>query len=994
LKFLAGFAAPIRLSGAMPKLEFDARRWLELNRLLGEALDQPAAQRAQWIEALAPAFDELKPSLRDLLSRARQVETSDFLGALPRLDIDAEEPAADARSEQTGDLVGPYRLVRELGGGGMGTVWLAQRPDGLINRPVALKLPHGAWRRAGLAERMTREREILATLNHPNIARLYDAGLTAAGQPYLALEYVDGQPIDAYCRDQRLGLKQCLELFAQVANAVAYAHGKLVIHRDLKPANILVTAEGQVRLLDFGIAKLLDEGSAPATELTELSGRALTPDYASPEQILGEPLTIASDVYSLGVILYELLTGSRPYKPKRDSRGALEDAIVQSEPVRPSAAAERPWSRSLRGDLDTIVSKALKKDPQARYATVHALLEDIRRYLTARPVLARPDSARYRLGKFIARNKVAVATAAAISVSLIGGSSLVAWQASVATAERKRAEEVKEFIASVFREADPTRGAGDVLSAAELLGQAESRLKSASGDPALTLELLTIISESLFGLQQNAEAARVATEALQLQSTSGVRDALLKARLHLVLSQSYEYLGRNDDAYAELQRSYAELSQSKRANTPLSVQIKLHEAALGLAMSDFAATERAATEAMVSASTIVGARSAEVATAMQLLSQAYIFTKRGELAVERSKQAFDLMLQLHAGDMTHPKVMDSAMYYSQALAFVGNFDEAAEVIHKAIDNTIRVFGRDNRMLGELYSRAVPPDLERGALKEAVEGARAAIAIYLREAEPGTARHAYLARLLGHSLLAARAGTQAVTALDEAARLSSATGSASAALHARVSLGMALVFDGRIAEGEKELQKTLAESEPASRQHHQSLRHLGTVARLQGRNADAVRWLEQAIAEAGIGRLHRNDLAAGLVEMGLAQLALGNSASAREFFLRAETLFDEFQSRHTTPARADLQVGMARVQMQERNHAAALEQLEKVDVFWRAFDPQSRWAGEAAIWLGRCYAALGRSAEARVSLARGGKILASSELPADIELVKLASAGGA
>ena len=976
----------------MQKLEIDARHWAELNRLLGEALDQPAAQRAHWIETLAPRFDELKPSLRDLLSRAAEVETSGFLNALPKVDIDAEEPGADERTEQPGDLVGPYRLVRELGGGGMGTVWLAQRPDGLINRPVALKLPHGAWRRAGLAERMAREREILATLNHPNIARLYDAGLTAAGQPYLALEYIAGEPIDAYCRDQQLPPKACLELFAQVANAVAYAHGKLVIHRDLKPANILVTVEGQVRLLDFGIAKLLDEGPAKATRLTELSGRALTPDYASPEQILGEPLTIASDVYSLGVILYELLSGTRPYKLKRDSRGALEDAIVQAEPLRPSAVADPRWSRSLRGDLDTIVTKALKKNPQERYATVHALLEDIQRYLTSRPVLARPDSARYRLTKFVVRNKLAVAMTAAISVALIGGSSLVAWQASVATAERKRAEDVKEFIASVFREADPTRGAGDVLSAAELLGQAENRLKSADGDPALTLELLTIISESLFGLQQNAEAARVATEALQLQSTSGVRDVLLKARLHLVLSQAYEYLGRNDDAYAELQRSYTELARSEQANDPLSVQIKLHEAALGLDMSDYSAAERAANEAIAAASVIVGARSLEVATAMQLLSQAYIFTKRGELAADRSKQAFDLMLQLHAGDLTHPKVMDSAMYYSQALAFVGDFDEAAKVIHTATQNAISVFGSDNRMVGELYSRAVPPDLERGALKAAVENARAAIAIYLREAEPGTENHAYLARLLGHSLLAARAGTQAVTALEEAVRLSTTTDSASATLHARASLGMALGIVGRVAEGDKELQRTLAESEPASRPHHQALRHLGTMARLQGRSADAVRRLEQAIAEAGIERFHRNDLAAGLVEMGLAQLALGDTSAAQDSFVRAEAMFDEFQSEHTTPARADLQVGMARVQMQGRNYADALQLLEKVDVFWREFDAQNRGAGETAVWLGRCYLALGRRAEARAAFSRAGKILASSSLPADIELVKLAGSG--
>ena len=216
-----------------------------------------------------------------------------------------------------------------------------------------------------------------------------------------------GRPIDEYCRDRQLDVRARLRLFAQVAAAVAYAHGKLIVHRDLKPSNILVTADGQVRLLDFGIAKLLEEDHAKETRLTELSGRALTPDYASPEQILGEPLTIASDVYSLGVILYELLSGTRPYKLKRDSRGALEDAIVQTDPAPPSAVVDEQAGKALRGDLDTIVLKALKKRPEERYLTVHAFADDIDRYLDGRPVLARPDSARYRLGKFIARQPAA-----------------------------------------------------------------------------------------------------------------------------------------------------------------------------------------------------------------------------------------------------------------------------------------------------------------------------------------------------------------------------------------------------------------------------------------------------------------------------------------------------------------------------------------------------------------------------------------------------------
>src|SRR5688572_20544030 len=264
----------------MARLEIDADTWATLSRLLDQALDLPVPERARWIESLAPEHETLKPHLRDLLSRATG-DTVDLLRPIAKVD---PPPTAGARATraftpQPGDLVGAYRLIRELAQGGMGVVWLAERSDGLINRPVALKLPRGSWERPALAERMAREREILATLNHPNIARLYDAGLTDDGLPYLALEYVEGRRIDEFCRENDLNLRARLHLFLQVARAVAHAHARLVIHRDLKPSNILVTADGQVRLLDFGIARLLEDGRANPPDLTQASGRVLTPGY-------------------------------------------------------------------------------------------------------------------------------------------------------------------------------------------------------------------------------------------------------------------------------------------------------------------------------------------------------------------------------------------------------------------------------------------------------------------------------------------------------------------------------------------------------------------------------------------------------------------------------------------------------------------------------------------------------------------------------------------
>ncbi len=541
----------------MQKPRIDADTWAALNQLLDEALDQPADTREAWIEKLAPQFAGLKPRLRGLLSRAVQIESADALNTLPKLELDPGDLAqTPGREDQPGDEIGPYRLLRQLGSGGMGVVWLAERTDGLINRPVALKLPHGAWKRSGLAERMAREREILASLAHPNIAHLYDAGITADGQPYLAIEYVEGLRIDVYCRERNLDVRSRLSLFLQVANAVAHAHGRLVVHRDLKPANILINAEGEVRLLDFGIAKLLDDGQTRETRFTEASGRALTPDYASPEQILGEPLTISTDIYSLGVVLYELLSGSRPYKLQRVSRGALEDAIVQAEPAPPSGVADRASQKFLRGDLDTVVLKALKKKPAERYATVHALLDDIKRVFAGRPVQAQPDSRWYRAKRFAGRNKLGFAASSAILLAVLVGAGVAAWQARVAVAEQRRAEQVKEFIAGIFREASPYSGAGSTtLSAIDLLKQAEKKLGTEiGGQPKVRIELLTLIGESLMALGDldAAEpvldrAAKEAREALDESDGMAVGIGLLQAQMH-------RFRGRAKEARAELDR--------------------------------------------------------------------------------------------------------------------------------------------------------------------------------------------------------------------------------------------------------------------------------------------------------------------------------------------------------------------------------------------------------------------------------------------------------
>jgi eukaryotic-like serine/threonine-protein kinase len=384
----------------------------------------------------------------------------------------------------------------------MSSVWLAERTDGQLKRPVALKLPHLSWS-GGWAERMARERDILATLVHPHIARLYDAGVDQAGRPWLALEIVEGQPLDRHCQQQRLTVRARIELLLQACDAVAYAHSRLVIHRDLKPGNLLVTAEGRLLLLDFGIAKLLAEGEAAtdATQLTREHGRAMTLAYASPEQVRAEPLSTASDQYSLAVVAFELLCGQRPYRLQQGTPMELERAVLEA-PVPPASriASDPETARQLRGDVDAILHRALKKDPAERYPTVAAFADDLRRHLADQPVLAQPDGLRYRAAKFVRRYRLQLAGAAVVSASLIGGTALALWQAQEARAQAKLAQQeaatakaVQAFMQGVFRansinQSDPVRARD--TTARELLDRGAERIEAdLAAAPAARLEL-------------------------------------------------------------------------------------------------------------------------------------------------------------------------------------------------------------------------------------------------------------------------------------------------------------------------------------------------------------------------------------------------------------------------------------------------------------------------------------------------------------------------
>ncbi|MEO5882502.1 MAG: protein kinase [Caldimonas sp.] len=456
-------------------MSLDAVTMKRLSELLDTGLDLAPADREAWLSGLPDEDALLAPALRRALLEPAARDFLEQLEQGPSLQMRVDEALADDFS--SGVLIGPYVLLRRLGVGGMGEVWLAERSDGQPRRQVALKLPMLGLRKSVLVQRFGRERDILGALAHPHIARLYDAGVGGDGQPYLALEYVEGRAITQYCDDHGLDLHERVGVLRQVMDAVQFAHANLVIHRDLKPSNVLVTSEGRAMLLDFGIAKLLQQEQAEAveTELTQLSGRALTLAYAAPEQITGAPVSIAVDIWALGVLLYELLTGRRPFLGERRE---LETAILGVDP---------PHPRGLPNDLATIVLKALKKLPPERYGTVATFAEDLDRWLQGRPVRAQGDSRWYRLRKFVSRNKGPVAAGVAVAVVVVAASVVSVWQAlvareqtRVALSEAETARAVQDFLEGIFQtnsgdQPDPVRARS--RTALQLLDAGSERIE-------------------------------------------------------------------------------------------------------------------------------------------------------------------------------------------------------------------------------------------------------------------------------------------------------------------------------------------------------------------------------------------------------------------------------------------------------------------------------------------------------------------------------------
>jgi non-specific serine/threonine protein kinase/serine/threonine-protein kinase len=513
-------------------------RWQHLEDVFHAALDRTPADRVAFVVRACGGDAELRQEVERLLHAHEQATSFAAQAA-----VDVARVAATVPSD--GHAIGAYRIVRELGRGGMGAVYLGERADAQFRMRVAIKVIKRGMDTDAVLQRFRHERQILAGLEHRNIARLLDGGTTGDGVPYFVMEYVDGQPIDEYCRARRLPIDHRLDLFRQVCAAVAYAHQNLVVHRDIKPSNILVTSERIPKLLDFGIAKLLDAEGGDMTLATEFGRQAMTPQYASPEQLRGDRVTTVSDVYSLGVLLYELLADARPYETKDKSADEIRQIVADTELVKPSAMTARVGdhaaSRRLRGDLDTIVTTAMRKDPAERYASVALFAEDIRRHIEGLPVVARGDSWTYRTGRFVRRRKLGVAAAAAIVSTLVGGVIATSWQARVAKAERARAErrfdDVRKLANSVLFDyhdaiaALPGATAVRERLVRDALAYLDSLAAEATGDSALQRELAAAYDRvgSVLGRPYGANLGNMKGALQSYQKALRIREALVAA---------------------------------------------------------------------------------------------------------------------------------------------------------------------------------------------------------------------------------------------------------------------------------------------------------------------------------------------------------------------------------------------------------------------------------------------------------------------------------
>lgn len=671
--------------------------------LFGEALEQPADEREAFLEQ-ATDDDDLREQVRELLA-GEHAARSYFDGVRDRVAATADDALDGSHIAQR---FGPYRTTRVLGRGGMGSVYEAERVDGQFEQRVALKLIRRGMETEGAISRFIAERQILAKLSHPAIARLLDGGVTDDGRPYFVMELVDGLPLHRYCAEQRLTLEQRLEVFVALAEAVDYAHRNLVVHRDLKPSNVLMTAAGDAKLVDFGIAKPLQDDDVA---LTHTGARAMTPDYAAPEQIIGGPITTATDVHGLGLILYELLTARRPYEGRTRTSAELEQAILRDDPVRPSTAVLQPLrkrtpesiadelrtsparlSRRLAGDLDVICATALRKEPERRYTSARALAEDVRRHLEGDPVSARPDTLPYRMGKFVRRHRLGVAVAGLIAALTVGFGASLAREYEHTARERDKAERVSQLLIELLVEADPTRHRGNELTAREVLDRGAARIDSLGDQPEVQAELAGVMGMAYRNLGAFDSAEALLRRQVELLAAQHGEDDPATASATRELAEALRLQGKLDAAETAARRAlehHRAASLDAHAAEDLAVLARtLH----GLGRYDDA--ETSAREALTLLRAAHGERHERVAEALNDLGATLGSLGRTDDAKLAYQEALEIQRERLGED--HPAIPGTLNNLAGVLQASGDLPGAEQAQREALAAYRRIHGEEGK----------------------------------------------------------------------------------------------------------------------------------------------------------------------------------------------------------------------------------------------------------------------------------------------------------
>jgi serine/threonine protein kinase len=855
-------------------------RWQRLQELFSRAVELPPAERQAFVAKETSGDTELRTELLDLLAcdagSARTGPLTLALGAA------LDTTTRDRRKALVGRIVGNYKLVGVLGHGGTGTVYLGERADRQYSAQVAVKIVDSGTMQGELSLRFRAERQILASLNHTNIARLLDAGETEDGNPYLVMEYVHGEPLDRYCDREQLGVRERLQLFLDICSAVQYAHQNLVVHRDLKPANILVTAEGAAKLLDFGIAKLLDAGEAAAAmALTRMNDRLLTPEYASPEQILGRPVTTASDVYALGVVLYELLTGLRPYVvPASASQLEMERSICITDPLRPSAAVKRAresgplegqseilavaaarkltpekLQKRLLGDIDSIVMRALRKEPQHRYNSIEQFAADVRRYLSREPVQARQGNWVYYSQRFIRRHAFGVTAGAAFIVFIIAFAIAMSIQTQRVAAERDRvyqesetAQIVSNFMEEIFDKSQPLTALDQKVTARDLLDEAGRRIRGDLNQrPEVRARLLEAIGRAYRRLDEFGTAVAYLEDALrlrrQLPDPDGTRTASVLIELAMVVRK------RDDLPRAEslLSEALAISRQHRSERSEAYAKLLMDLGRVHLGMGNL-------TEARVNLE-----RSRELFRSMSSLHPdignvdmelAAVFSWQDNLNAAERVAREGVQVFTATRPPTHPDRVDAEVALARVLQRQGRISEAAQLFENSLEVWTRQYGPNSAKAGDVLDSLAGIKRTQGMLAEAEDYARRSLRAQEASSgkeHSGTAyEHTVLAAILlqrGKHKEAEQEARRALTIFQKV--LPPDHQYVASAEHV---LGEVLLATGQLEDAEAVLTAAINRWKHNGSQPWRVARSesaLGEVLYRQGRNADAEKYLKRS-----------------------------------------------------------------------------------------------------------------------------------------------------